>query len=47
MKKQSKCRRDEEAISVVSRMPDWKPGKVKGKSVKSRLELPITFQLSC
>lgn len=35
---------DEEALRVVNDMPAWKPGKVKGKSVKTRLELPITFQ---
>jgi len=36
---------DEEAVKVVKNMPAWKPGKVKGKNVKTRLELPITFQL--
>jgi periplasmic protein TonB len=36
---------DEEALRVVSKMPTWKPGKVKGKNVKTRLELPINFQL--
>jgi TonB family protein len=35
---------DEEALRVVNSMPAWKPGKVKGKNVKTRLELPITFQ---
>src|SRR5882757_2236351 len=35
---------DEEALRVVNDMPAWKPGKVKGKTVKTRLELPITFQ---
>ncbi|HTI11357.1 MAG TPA: energy transducer TonB [Puia sp.] len=35
---------DEEALRVVNNMPAWKPGKVKGKNVKTRLELPITFQ---
>jgi periplasmic protein TonB len=35
---------EDEAIRVVSRMPAWKPGKVKGRNVKTRLELPITFQ---
>ena len=34
-----------EAVRVVNNMPDWKPGKVKGKNVKTRLELPINFQL--
>jgi len=36
---------DEEALRVVNNMPSWKPGKVKGKTVKTRLELPINFQL--
>ncbi|HEY6901506.1 MAG TPA: energy transducer TonB [Puia sp.] len=36
---------DEQALKVVSNMPDWKPGKIKGKNVKTRLELPIAFQV--
>jgi TonB family protein len=36
---------DEEALRVVQQMPKWKPGVVKGKAVKTRLSLPITFQL--
>lgn len=36
---------DEEALKAVSNMPPWKPGEVKGKKVKTRLELPISFQL--
>jgi len=36
---------DEEALRVVQQMPKWKPGMVKGKTVKTRLSLPITFQL--
>lgn len=36
---------DEEALKVVTNMPAWKPGKVNGKNVKTRLELPIAFQL--
>jgi len=35
---------DEEALRVVNTMPAWKPGKVKGKIVKTRLELPLNFQ---
>lgn len=34
---------DEEALRVVKNMPDWRPGKVKGKRVKTRMELPISF----
>jgi len=36
---------DEEALRIVQQMPKWKPGMVKGKTVKTRLSLPITFQL--
>ncbi len=36
---------DEEAVNVVKSMPDWKPGTMKGKKVKTRLSLPITFKL--
>lgn len=38
-------RLDNEAVRVVSAMPAWKPGKVKGKAVKTYYKLPITFQL--
>ncbi len=37
---------DEEAIKVVQQMPEWKPGVVKGKAVKTRLSLPVTFKLA-
>ncbi len=36
---------DEQALKVVSNMPTWKPGKVSGKNVKTRMELPIAFQV--
>lgn len=36
---------DEQALKVVNAMPAWTPGKMHGKKVKTRLELPITFQL--
>jgi len=36
---------DEEAVRVISNMPKWTPGKVKGKNVKTRLVLPITFKI--
>jgi TonB family protein len=35
---------DDEAVKVVSNMPNWTPGKVKGKNVKTRMVLPITFK---
>ncbi|HEY4108169.1 TonB family protein [Puia sp.] len=36
---------DEEALRVVSTMPEWKPATLHGKRVKTRLELPISFQV--
>jgi periplasmic protein TonB len=36
---------DEEALRVVNKMPAWTPAKVKGKSVKTRVILPIKFEL--
>lgn len=37
---------DEEAVKVINQLPAWKPGTVKGRPVKTRLMLPITFQLA-
>ncbi|MEO5592945.1 MAG: energy transducer TonB [Chitinophagaceae bacterium] len=36
---------DEEAVKIIKQMPAWKPGMVKGKPVKTRLLLPVTFKL--
>ncbi len=36
---------DEEAIRVVSRMPNWKPGSQSGIPVNVRYNLPINFEL--
>jgi len=36
---------DNEAVQVVSNMPKWSPGKVKGKNVKTRMVLPITYKM--
>ena len=36
---------DKEAIRVVMSSPKWVPGKQRGKPVKVRMVLPITFQL--
>lgn len=35
-----------EAIRVVQSMPKWKPGKQRGKPVRVKYVLPITFRLS-
>ena len=36
---------DKEAIRVLKMMPEWKPGKVKGKAVSSYFNLPINIDL--
>jgi protein TonB len=36
---------DEEAVRVVQSAPAWTPGKQRGKAVKQRMVLPITFKL--
>lgn len=36
---------DEEAVRVVQGSPPWTPGKQRGKPVKQRMVLPITFKL--
>lgn len=36
---------DEEAVRVVEAAPAWNPGKQRGKPVKQRMVLPITFKL--
>jgi len=35
----------DEAVRVISKMPKWEPGKVKGKTVKTRLTLPVTYKI--
>ena len=32
-----------EAVRVVQLMPKWKPGRVKGKAVRTQFNLPVTF----
>jgi len=34
-----------EAVRVVSNMPKWTPGTVKGKNVKTKVVLPIAFKM--
>ena len=36
---------EEEAVRVVSKMPKWTPGQVKGKTVKTWRTLPITYKI--
>ena len=35
---------DKEALRVVSTMPKWQPGKQRGKTVRVRFTLPVTFR---
>ncbi|HNW90947.1 MAG TPA: TonB family protein [Bacteroidales bacterium] len=36
---------DEEALRVISSMPDWNPGRQNGKEVRVQLNMPIQFKL--
>ena len=36
---------DQEAVRVISNMPKWTPGKVKGKNVKTKVVLPVTYKI--
>lgn len=36
---------DEEAVRVIKNAPKWKPGKQRGRAVRVRMVLPITFKL--
>lgn len=36
---------DEEAVRIISASPDWKPGWLRGKKVKSRMSLYVEFRL--
>ena len=36
---------DKEALRVVNSMPNWKPGKQRGKTVRVRYTIPISFKL--
>lgn len=37
---------EEEALAALQKMPRWTPGRIKGKNVKTRYTLPVTFLLS-
>lgn len=34
-----------EAVRVVQSMPDWTPGRYKGKKIRMLYELPVTFKI--
>ena len=36
---------DKEAVRVVSKMPKWNPGKQRGKPVRVKYTVPVTFRL--
>ncbi len=37
---------DEEAVRILQSAPKWKPGKQRGKPVRQKMVLPISFRLS-
>ena len=37
---------DEEAVRVISALPKWKPGKMKGEPVPVSYQIPINFKLT-
>jgi protein TonB len=36
---------DEEAIHIIKISPRWMPGMIKGKAVRTRMKVPISFKL--
>ena len=36
---------DEEAIRVLQSSPDWNPGQQRGRNVKVRVMVPLTFDI--
>ena len=36
---------DKEALRVIKAMPKWKPGKQRGKAVRVKYTVPVTFRL--
>ena len=36
---------DQEALRIIRMMPDWKPGKLNGETVKVKYIFPVTFRL--
>jgi protein TonB len=36
---------DEEAMRVIRKMPQWRPGKQSGRAVRVKFNLPISFTL--
>jgi protein TonB len=37
---------DAEALRVVNAMPNWTPGKQRGKEVRTYFTIPVTFRLN-
>lgn len=36
---------DEEALRVIKSLPDWSPGKIRGKAVNVQYNIPVKFSL--
>lgn len=37
---------EDEAMRVIKKMPKWNPGNIKGKNVKTRFTLPVSFVIT-
>lgn len=37
---------DKEALRIIKMLPQWKPGTLRGKAVKVKYTLPVTFKLN-
>lgn len=37
---------DKEALRIIKTLPQWKPGTLKGKTVKVKYAVPVAFKLS-
>jgi hypothetical protein len=45
MREQGEGQLKEEALRVVSKMPNWEPGMRRGEKVRVKYTLPVTFKL--
>ena len=36
---------EKESIRLIENMPEWKPAKLDGKPMSTRISIPITFQI--
>jgi hypothetical protein len=36
---------EKESVRLIENMPEWKPAKLDGNPVRSRISIPLTFQI--